>query len=200
MKKLFSFGILLAISMGVFSQNSKNIPISIGYLGNLGYHPGLKVGTQFDLKNWETEAEKFTKLQSFYVSPQVGFYVYPNVHTGYIVNADFGYKRIKNHKNKYSAFSIGLGFLNQSQIIERRVKLSDGSQEKIRENWGWFMPTLNYEFGKAINEKIGWYGKGSYGFKMASSRENAAVLFVELGLTFKMWQISKTCHIKQTKN
>ena len=187
MKKIVILLMFFILGNQIFTQNeSKNIPTSIGYLSNLGYQPGPKIGTQFNLKNWETEAEKLTKQKSFYVSPQIGFFVYPNVNTSYLVNADLGYKRVKSHMNNYSAFSVGLGFINQSQITKRKINLSDGSQEKIRENWGWFLPTLNYEFGKAINSKIGWYGKGSYGFKMSSTRENVAVIFVELGITFKI--------------
>lgn len=187
MKNSTAFLIIFFVVNLLSAQNaSRNFPVSIGYLGNLGYQPGVKVGTQFDLKNWKTEAIKFTKLKSFYISPQVGLYIYPNVHTAYFVNADFGYKRVKSHKQKYSAFSIGLGYLNQSQITDWKVSLRDGSKEKTRENWAWFLSTLNYEFGKAINDKIGWYGKFSYGYKITSARENVAVLFVELGATFKM--------------
>jgi len=173
MKKILILFILFVLGNQIVAQTeSKNIPISVGFMSHI-WHPGVKIGTQFDLKNWERETEK-----------QIGFYVYPNTHTGYLVNTDFGYKKIKSHKQKYSAFSIGLGFLNQSQITDVKINLSDGSKEKIRENWGWFLSTLNYEIGKSINEKIGWYGKLSYGLKMSLERENSTVLFIELGMKY----------------
>lgn len=175
----------------IFAQTeSKKIPISIGVFSHAGWHPGVKIGTQFDLKNWKKKTEKSTKLNSLYVNPEVGFYVYPNVHTAYLMNADFGYKRMKGQKEQYSAFSIGLGFLNQSQITETKVNLSDGSKEKTRENWVWFLPTLNYEFGRSINKRIGWYGKISYGFKVASARDNSAVLFIGLGIKYNIFKNS----------
>ncbi len=188
MKKIMVLLTLLVLGNQLIGQTkSKNIPISIGLISHAGWQPGVKIGTQFDLKNWETETEKLTKLKSFYMRPQLGFYIYPNTHIAYLVNADFGYKRVKDINQKYSAFSIGLGFLNQSQITERKVNLSDGNVEKTRENWAWFLPTLNYEFGKSINEKIGWYSKFSYGFKIASARENTAVIFIELGVNFNLF-------------
>ena len=184
MKNILFSLIIMMLGNSIIAQISfKNLPISISYFSAFGFHPGAKIGTQFDLKNWETEA----KQKSFFVSPQIGFYSRPNIHISYLVNADFGYKRVKSEKQKYSAWSIGLGFLNQAQVVSQQVNLSDGSKEKVRENWAWFLPTLNYEFGKAINEKIGWYGKFSYGIKMASERENTSVLFVELGIHLNLF-------------
>jgi len=188
MKKAIILLMCFVLSNQIFAQNESRIEnVSIGYLGNVGYRPGIKVGTQFSLKKWETPINDYTKLKSFYVNPQVGFYTYPKVHTGYVVNADFGYKRIKDNTQQYSAFSIGLGGLLQSQITKRAISLTDGSSENIRENWSWFLSTVNYEFGKAINEQMGWYSKASYGFKVSTTRENASVLFLEAGVQFKLF-------------
>ncbi|MEM8908685.1 MAG: hypothetical protein AAGD05_12620 [Bacteroidota bacterium] len=176
--------ILFWVKLG-HSQNQK-LPISVSYLGQLAYQPGLKIGSHFELKNWTTTAKQFTKLKSFYISPQIGFFTQPNAHTSYLINADFGYKRIKSHNQKYSAWSIGLAYMLQSQIIEWQVHLNDGSKEKIRANWNWFLPTLNYEFGQAIHTNLHWYGKFSYGIKMAPNRESTMLLFVELGIKFNL--------------
>ena len=188
MKYIINISLILILGTQVVAQTtSKKTPISIGYFGHLAYQPGMKIGAQFDLKSWKKGSEEAAITKSFYVSPQIGLYTYPTVHTSYLANADFGYKRVKSRSQKYWAFSIGLGFLNQSQITERRVNLNDGSKEKTRENWAWFLPTLNYEFGKSINEKIGWYGKLSSGLKMASTRETSMVLFTEIGLKFNLF-------------
>lgn len=179
---LFSISGLLLQAQG----DSRNLPISIGYFSQMGWQPGAKIGTELMLKNWEKETENFTKQQSYFLSPQVGFYTWKGNHISYLINADLGYKRFKSHKKKYSAVSIGLGYLLQSQIIEWKVSLSDGSKEKVRESWGWFLPTVNYEFGKALNEHIGWYSKFSYGLKISAERENSALVFVELGINYHL--------------
>ncbi len=183
MKNILIILLLSLLSNSNFAQTASNrIPISIGYFSFLGFQPGAKIGTAFQWKKWETETEKFTKHKSFFISPQIGFFTRPNIHTSYLVNADLGYKRVKSHKQRYSAWSIGLAYLNQSQITSWQVRLTDGTKEKVRENWSWFLPTVNYEFGQAINERIDWYSKVSYGLKMASTRANAEVFFVELGV------------------
>ena len=170
---------------------SKSIPVSIGYFSFAGYQPGVKIGSHFNLKNWETKTEnrkgELAKSKSFFVSPQVAFYSRINVHSSYLLNADFGYKRIKNQKRSYFAVSVGLGYLNQSQITEWGVRLNDGSKEKIRENWGWFLPSASYEFGRALNERVGWYSKFSYAYKMSSKRGNIALVFIELGMKFNLF-------------
>ncbi len=188
MKKVVILLVCFILSSQVFTQNeSRKKNVSIGYFGNVGYQPGCKLGTQFSLKKWETKMEDYSKLKSFYVSPQIGFYVYPDVHTGYLINADFGYRREKDKTRKYSALSIGFGFFIQSQIAERKINLANGSSENIREKWTWFLSTLNYEFGKVINEKAEWYCKFSYGFKLSTVRENSSVLFLETGMRFSLF-------------
>lgn len=183
MKHTLIIIVILIISSTVNAQNQdKNFPITIGYFSQAGWQPGAKIGTQLKWKTWETE----TRSKQLLASPQIGFYTYIDVHTSYLLNIDVAYQSMKKNKPGYSAWSIGLGYMNQSQITERKINLSDGSEEKIRENWGWFLPTANYEFGRAINSKISWYSKFSYGLKIATSRENAALFFVELGMKFNL--------------
>lgn len=183
MKHTLIIMMILMLSSTADAQNQdKNIPISIGYFSQAGWQPGAKIGTQLKWKTWETE----TRSKQLLASPQIGFYTYIDVHTSYLLNIDVAYQSMKKNKPAYSAWSIGLGYMNQSQITERSINLSDGSEEKTRKNWGWFLPTANYEFGRAINSKVSWYSKFSYGLKVSSSRENAALFFVELGTKFNL--------------
>ena len=191
MKNTLTLIALYFLGNALFAQTeTSGFPISIGYFSHTGYQPGVKVGTHFDLKNWETEAENkkgdFTKYKSYYVSPQIGFYSWINNHSSFLINADIGYKRIKSRKRNYSAWSVGLGYLNQSQITHWVVHLNDGSKDKVRNNRGWFLSTINYEFGKEINSKIGWYSKFSGGWKFSTERERTGVVFVELGIKFNL--------------
>lgn len=186
MKNTIAILIFLSCSFIGFSQNAKkSIPISIGYFSNYGFQPGAKIGTHFDLKNWETESENkkgtFTKSKSLYISPQIGFFSFVKNNTNFMVNADIGYRRIKSLKNRYSAFSLGLGYMNRSQITGVAVNLSDGSQEKQRTSSSYFLPTLNCEFGKFINSKIGWYSKFSYGLRLSPNEKQTTMFFIELG-------------------
>ncbi|MEM6965745.1 MAG: hypothetical protein AAF573_13335 [Bacteroidota bacterium] len=161
-------------------EKSNNFPISIGYFSNYGFQPGVKVGTPFRIKNWETE--RFAK--SYFISPQVGFYSWIGNDFNVLVNAEIGHQRFKNQKNTFSAFSIGLGYLAESEIISFDVNLSDGNKEKNRELRNHFLTTINYEFGKKINSNWSWYGKPSWGWKLSDL--SSMVVLIELGLKFNL--------------
>lgn len=172
----------------VFAQQATESPaIFVGLMGHAGWHPGIKAGASFNLKSWDEEVSGQSRQSYIFASPQLGAYVYPNVQTGYLAVSDFGYKRHHRSKPFYNAVSLGFGGLVQSQVTGTTVNLGDGSEEKVRANWAWLLATMNYEFGKAINENVGWYGKGTYGFKISSARGNSALFFVEFGLRFKVF-------------
>ncbi|MEO1260973.1 MAG: hypothetical protein AAFZ15_19390 [Bacteroidota bacterium] len=178
---LFSCGLLTA------QTSPKNIPISLGYFGHYAIQPGLKVGTQFNLKEWKTAGDKkgktITKYKSFFIGPQLGFFSFPGNHTSFLISADLGYKRIKSPKNKYSAFSIGLGYLAESRVLSMVIDLSDGGVNNKEREWrNYFLPTINYEFGRQINPVLSWYGKSSLGMKLSTEREGSMSVFTELGV------------------
>ena len=104
-----------------------------------------------------------------------------------MVNADFGYRRLKTERRSFSSVSISLGYLMQSQIISVVYNLSDGSiKEKNREQRGFFVPTINYEFGRVINSTLSWYSKYSLGAKFSADIERPMVLFVEAGIKLNL--------------
>ena len=188
MKKTTLIYALLFTSSLVFSQNkSEGLPISVGYFGNFLIQPGAKIGAQFSLNKWETEHEgkkgNYTKEKRIFVSPQVAFFSRPGNNMNLLVNADIGYQRKKMNQGSYSAVSLGLGYLLESQVVSIVYNLSDGSiKEKIREPRNYFLPTINYEFGHAIDFKTNWYMKFSLGSKLSPNRERSGVFFIELGM------------------
>ena len=80
----------------------------------------------------------------------------------------------------------------QSQITGVIVDLGTGNTEKIRDNRNFFLPTIGYEFGREINNRLNWYSKWSYGYRISSKHLNVSMLFIELGLTFDIPLKSKT--------
>lgn len=125
--------------------------------------------------------------QSLFVSPQLAAFWRPQSSSNLFVNADFGFRRLKEKRHRYSAFSIGLGYLMQSQILSTTVSLSDGSlNDNNRELRHYFVPTANYEFGHAPKNVMGWYFKLSLGGRFAHGRDMASVMAVEAGLKFRL--------------
>ena len=193
MKKLNLIMLFLVISVGGKAQSNflENKPLSIGYFGHYGFHPGLKIGTQFDWKEWEKRKERkkrtILKTKSLFVSPQIGMYVHQKNHTGLLLNADFGYQRKKDRWNFYTAYSIGLGYMTQFNAGTTYVNQDDGTvKAKKWASRSYFMPTLNIEFGQQINDKMGWYSKFSLGSKLKYNTGVSSETFLELGMKFNL--------------
>ncbi len=193
MKKLTLIVLSLFCLLGANAQSDfiDRKPISISYLGHYGFHPGLKIGTQYDWLTWEKRKEKTkkTKLKhkSLFVSPQLGYYFHAGNHTSLLVNADFGYQRIKQGRGFYSAWSIGLGYITQFNAGITYEENNHGYiEEKKWASKGYFMPTFNYEFGQQVNTKIGWFGKLSAGSKLAYNTGVSAETFIELGVKLNL--------------
>ncbi len=191
MKNTILIFILLFASISLFSQTEKTtLPISIGYYGPYLIQPGLKIGTSFNLKEWGVENSKkneaSTRSQSFFISPQIGLFTKPEDHTSFIINADIGYQA----KKIYSAFSIGLGYLAEFEIISISLNLGTGEiDRKNRERRDYFVPTINYELSSAINSNIRWFSKFSYGRKISSKVENSAIFIIEIGIKLNLNKI-----------
>ena len=177
---------LISFSHSAQSQG-KEIPITFGLYAPYGIQFGGKVGTVINLKKWDTEKEKkgnnHTNLKTYFVSPQIGLFVRLRNHTSLLINSDLGFKNVKEKRRFYKAYSLGLGYLNTFQITSSTFDLSTGEiVAKKRERRGYFLPTLNFEFGKEAKSRIGWYSKFSFGRKFSSKIENSTFLALELGL------------------
>ncbi|MEO0731943.1 MAG: hypothetical protein AAFZ52_03840 [Bacteroidota bacterium] len=185
MQQLLIAVLLLLLSSPVCAQTTPGkLPVSIAYLGHFGYQPGAKIGTNFNLLFLEGNRNP-QRIRRLYLSPQLGLFTWPERHTSYLANLDFGLKNRHPKKNKYTAYSCGLGYLHQARITGWRVNLADGNREKIRENQPWFLWTLNFEFGKKLTKRIEWYTKISGGLRSAKVRATSTVAFLEIGIVYQ---------------
>lgn len=185
---LLTIAISTLVMTGVSAQEN-GVPITIAYSGHYGIQPGVRLGTELTRKQWdvskERKGESLTIRKSFYLRPQIGFYARPNVHNNFLVNVEFGYKKQKSHKKNYSSFSLGLGFLRRYQILSPTVDLGSGEvTNKDREAHNYLIPTVNYELGRTINTKIGWFNKFTLGTMISTEKESSLAFFHELGLKY----------------
>lgn len=186
--------ILLLIGISMFGQEGEsmkektNIPIFVGYYGPYGIQPGIKVGSQFDLKTRAiAKDDLITKTSDVFISPQLGTFTRPGNHFSLVVNADVGYKIKKLKQKLYVAPSLGFGYLTEFQVLSNTINLATGEvSKKTRDRRGYFLPTVNFEFGQDPRKKIAWYSKFSYGRKMSTRLEDSAFFAVELGLKFNL--------------
>ena len=85
------------------------------------------------------------------------------------------------------AASAGVGYLAQAIVQSVVYNLNDGSIARINRDWQHFvMPSLNFEFGRQIKPRLGWYNKYSLAYKLSSADTDAMLFFMELGLQFRL--------------
>ena len=174
----------------------ENLPLHISYFGQYGLHPGFKIGTHFDLLNWEKQKDRkkrsITKYKSLFVSPQIGFYIHPKNHLGLSINADFGYKRLHSRFNFYSAYSIGLGALTQFNAGTTYVFDESGEvSQKAFASRTYLLSTINYEFGQQVTPVFGWFGKISFGVKAPYNTGISLENFMEVGVKLNLGKLNQ---------
>lgn len=190
MKKLIA---LLSVTLSLFVAHGQeknllaNSPLSISYFGHYGFHPGVKVGTQFNLitKEKSKEKKKGTRIKSksLFVSPQIGGYVHVRNHSALLINTEIGYQTLRPKNGFYSSWSLGLGYLTQFNSGITYEYLEDGSiKERKFASRAYFLPTINYEFGQQLNDRIGWFSKLSLGSKIKYNTGISLDTFFELGV------------------
>lgn len=186
MKTIIITLLILSASQLIWAQDQwKPTEISIAYFGNFLIQPGGKIGINFNLKNvGPVDAEK---PRTLFLNPQIAFYSYPGNNISILLNTDVGIRKINTQKNAFSSLSVGLGYLRQYQITSIVYNLSDGSvKEKKREQSSYFLPSINYAFGKRINSSISWFSKYSLGAKFSSPFERTLIFFLEAGLKINL--------------
>lgn len=182
--------LLIGFSFNGKAQESSisSMPISISYWGSNIFHPGMKVGTQYNFKKWDKLKKRkkgmVTKHNTFFLKPELGFFYHKQNHVGALLNADFGIERAKNEKKFYCAYSIGVGYFRQFNSGITYVLEDDNSiSEKRFGSRGYFLPTINIEYGQHF-EKITWFNKFSLGSKVKYNTGVSVELYFEAGVKF----------------
>ncbi len=174
----------LLATTSLYAQNEpKPIPISVGYFGHFAYQPGLKIGTEFSLMG-RSDTDNYSR--QWFGSPQIAFFSNPGSDTNFFVNFEAGIRKQKKGKNSYTAYSAGLGYRLQSKLESFSVNLSTGDRtNKIRNSYGFLVPTLNIERGWRTHKPLSWYSKFSVGSSLFGN-QNQFMLFLEVGVKFKI--------------
>lgn len=184
MKKAIIILIFLCANIRLFAQSySSRFPVTISYYGHYLYQPGLKIGTNYTLKRLQNENIN-NRIRELTISPQVGFFFFPQTSTNLVLNTEIGYYQKPILDNNYFIVSVGLGYMAESQFIGLSTNIGNGSIiDKERELSHYFMPTINYEYGKEFRKRpVDWFIKLSTGMKLSTQQESSLVVFTELGV------------------
>lgn len=167
----------------LIGQKSKTVAVAYfaPYFGQIGG----KVGLAFDLKTWQGNSAK-GNMHQLKVSPQLGYFVYPNVQENLFINSELTYQINSPDKRFYPMVGLGLGYLLGRQRQDGSVDLATGTISHNREALHHLVPTLSLGLGRKTEKSVGYYFKAFFGRKITFSAEYAAFFGLELGVNFKL--------------
>lgn len=162
-------------------------PISVGYFGHYAIQPGIKIGTEISLDG------RVNDVRNWFVSPQLGFFTKPGDKNNYLINVETGIRKRKNSKNRYHSYALGIGYLIKSKLNSFSVNLGSGNTDgRNRVSTGHLLTTFNYEYGWNTDKPTQWYTKYSVGSTFSTNAESTVVMFIELGVKFRIAQTKST--------
>ena len=138
---MFKFNSVLFVLLLAFNSvgqlTIKELPFHVSYYGDSGIHPGLKLGTSYNL--WSKEKSKVyrfksrtnkygnkTKLRELNLDYNLGFYSHANNHTGLFTNVGVSYLRVKERKGRVFGASFEVGYLRRFNKFETFELNSEG--------------------------------------------------------------------------
>jgi len=170
--------------MGQEAQPKPPLPLTIGYLGHMGFQPGIKLGTELRIHTCPGESSSKNQIQALLLSPQVAVFTVPgNSYTG-MLNAELLYRRQGSERKWYVAPSVGLAYLSEWTQVSTSVSLSDGSKRGTRVRAGFVLPNLGLSMGKDVSDAWGYYTKANLGQRLHSANASTTMLFLEGGFKF----------------
>lgn len=187
MKKQLIFLLLLCcVGFSQAQEQSRRLPITIGYFSQIVVQPGIKLGTELPLNVGLNVADR-----QWLLSPQAGFFSNPGDDRNLVLNLEAGLRKKHSSKNHYNTYGLGLGYLRQAKVVSFAVNLGSGNtSDTERDSRGFFMPTLSHEWGWATHKKRSWYTKLSTGYRLFGPEENSLMLFAEIGIKLN-WNTQK---------
>ncbi|MEO0338965.1 MAG: hypothetical protein AAF242_07100 [Bacteroidota bacterium] len=184
LKQSFFIALFLLSIVQLSAQSiSEGAALKVSYWGQSAYQPGAKVALELPHRAWQTDRRNKHLFSSY----QVAFYTNPGIEQGYLTGAELGIKSSPQDKSRFQAFSVGAAYLLKSDIIGFSVDLATGeSSNTDRQINHIFLPTINYELGNQLSERMNWFSKLSLGSKLSSQSGSELVFFLELGLQFSL--------------
>ena len=194
MKAYLFFGIFILLGFSARAQyRASQLPLSLAYYGNILINPGVKIGTEWEFRQWEkTPAQNASPRQHrLSLDPQLAFFQQGGHRSNFQFHLDLAYRIQKLDRRRYATWALGLGNIQQSQVVNWSFNLSDGSRQDVeRTRRHYVLPSLSYEWGFFSSPRLNWYSKFSFAPWLSAEAANTLSLQVEIGLKWH-WSTSK---------
>ena len=147
---------MLFVSTILCAQINNPASISASYFGGTITHPGLKIGVNYELKNWDKNklrkntSQKIIK-KSINLSPNIGFYYHKGYQTGLFILPELSYSRRKA-KGSFMSYGLGIGYMRT--FIPNVYEINSNNDiEKSSEGYNYFLTNYFIAFGKDLSIK-----------------------------------------------
>lgn len=168
------------------AKSQKPITFQMGYLGTYAVAPGLNVGASFTLKEWSGQAD-INREQSLVLSTDLALLNQLEDRNSFLIHPDLGWKRQKPDRPWYSIYGVGLGYQTENQLETFSVNLGSGAINDLdSRRRHYLVPTVSYEIGRDLKNRLGWYSKMMAGWQLAFDSESSLQLLLELGLKYSI--------------
>jgi len=174
--------------------------VNFSYYGEIIFHPGIKVSTEFPLwmkaKEQQKKSHTKTKYRSILLIPAAGFYVHANSHTAVFVNTEMCYRKVRAKSGFKLEGLIGIGYQARINAGTTYVVEDDGSvNEKKVAGRSYLTAQLGLGLGQDLYVKkqipVAWHVRPYAVFWMPYNTTAIPSFDLELGITYRFGRKSK---------
>jgi hypothetical protein len=134
-------------------------PVYVSYYGNMGVHPGIRAGFNWNIFMIEKTIEKKKKVKKirklFYVSPSLIYYNHIKSNKNLMLRVDADWRRYTKRLYFYDV-GVGIGYLQRFNTGDTWEVKDDGSvSHKGGSSRAYFATAISFSFGKQVSLKNG---------------------------------------------
>lgn len=191
--KTLSILVLSCLVSNCYAQLKSLESVSFSYFGEMLTHPGLKVSTDFNIKEWDkiksTKKDSSKTInKSFLVSPALGIFHHRRYQTGLFFIPEVKFKR-QNPKGNFFECGIGIGYL-RSFIPNSYEVNSSGEVNKIVAGFNYLATNYFISFGKDLSIKknlpIAYFLKPQFIYAVPNFPNGTGYFALELGIRYNL--------------
>lgn len=189
----------ICFSLSAQETAQRKTQATIAYWGYNIFHPGLKIGAQHELKNWDKSKKGMkVKRKTLFLHPEIGLYRQKRNHTGLLLNTNIGLETSKDTQLFFTTVSMGLGYFRHFNSGITYIMNDDGTvSQKKWASRGYFLPTLNVGYGQNL-PSFSWFNTFTVGSKIKYNTGSSLELFFEAGVKVHLFQGKRSTNDKPT--
>ena len=176
--------LMLMACQSAAQQTEAKTSISIGFFGHGIFRPGVKIGADIPVKQWQPNAldqDRSGLQKTLFISPQLATYSRINFYSGILTNVEVGLHLQRESRKFYSTYTIGVGYLAHFEVNSITVNFDGDITNKKRELRNFVLPSTSVILGWDIGKRSSVFTGLRYGMQLSPTRERSGQFFFECG-------------------